>query len=97
MADFQIVLLPSNQSFEVKPKELLLEAALRQNIDIPYSCRNGTCRTCIFQVQSGTVIQEDAEYCMLSPEEINMGRRLICLSTVKSDAILEKISPKIIR
>ncbi|QGQ94562.1 hypothetical protein EHS13_06520 [Paenibacillus psychroresistens] len=97
MVDYRVTLLPSNQIFEVSPRELVLDAAVRQGIEIPYSCRNGTCRTCLFQVQEGTVIQEDAELCMLSQQEISMGRRLICMSTLKSDAILEKVSPRKIR
>jgi ferredoxin len=82
------------QQVEVQRGELILDAAVRDNVKFPYSCRNGTCRTCIVQVRSGTIIQEDVEYCMISAAELENGKRLICLCTAQSDAVIEKIGPR---
>jgi ferredoxin len=94
MADFTVHLMPSNQSFTVKKGELILDAAIRQDIKVPYSCRNGTCRTCLFEVKDGYVQQEDVDLCMISEQELEANRRLICMSLCRSDAILEKASPR---
>ena len=93
MSEYRVKLLPSDETIGVRPNELILEAALRQGTDVVYSCRNGTCRSCIHQVVEGTVVQEDAEYCMISPQELADNRRLICLATVRSDDVLEKVKP----
>jgi ferredoxin len=86
-------LLPDQQSFEVAPGELILDAALRQGVKIAHSCRNGTCRTCLHRVIEGDVAQEDAELCLISPEELEQGKRLLCMSVLRSDAVLEKVLP----
>ncbi|WP_171628331.1 2Fe-2S iron-sulfur cluster-binding protein [Paenibacillus plantarum] len=80
--------------FEVEDKELILDAAIRQQVPIPYTCRNGTCRTCLYQVVEGTVIQEDADICMISEQELEAGRRLLCMSTLQGDAVIEKVVRK---
>lgn len=41
-----IVLKPSELTFAVKDKETILQAALRQDIALPYSCKTGKCDTC---------------------------------------------------
>jgi len=92
MGNFTVNLQPSNQTFTVEKDELILDAAVRQNINVPYSCRNGTCRTCLFEVMEGVVEQEDADLCMISEDELEENRRLICMSLCKSDAVLEKVS-----
>lgn len=93
MSEYKVRLLPADAVIGVRANEMILEAALRQGIDVTYSCRNGTCRSCIHQAIEGTVVQEDAEYCMISPQELADNRRLICLATVRSDAVLEKVKP----
>ncbi len=41
------VTLTDGRMFEVAPGETVLEAATRSGVDIPFSCRSGTCRTCL--------------------------------------------------
>jgi ferredoxin len=94
MADYRVTLQPSQQFFTVQPDELILDAAIRQGVQVAYSCRNGTCRTCIFEVQEGTVQPMDVDECMISEQELKSNRRLICMSLCKSDAVLEKVSPR---
>jgi ferredoxin len=94
MADFTVELLPSRQSFTVQKGELILDAAIRQNVKIPYSCRNGTCRTCLFEVKKGTVQPVDVDQCMISEQELEANRRLLCMSLCRSDAVMEKAAPR---
>ncbi|WP_394391272.1 2Fe-2S iron-sulfur cluster-binding protein [Shewanella woodyi] len=35
--------------------ESVLEALLRQGIDLAYSCKNGNCHTCMLQAKKGDV------------------------------------------
>jgi ferredoxin len=97
MGTYQIKLQPNEVFFEVNENEIILDAVIRQNIPIAYTCRNGTCRTCLFLVVDGNVSQEEIENCMITSEEIIGNRRLLCMSTLKSDAVIEKVIRKKIR
>lgn len=81
----------TGESFEVATREFILDAAIRQQAGIPYSCRNGTCRTCISTVVEGSVEQQDAEDCLISPSELAAGQRLICLATASGDVTIEPL------
>lgn len=55
-------------AFEAAPGETLLEAALRQGADVPYSCGSGSCGLCKAKVTSGSVEK-------LWPEAPGYGRK----------------------
>lgn len=93
MREYRVTFMPQGTTIGVRANELILEAALRQGLEVVYSCRNGTCRSCIHQAVEGNVVQEDAQYCMISEQELADNRRLICLATARSDAVLEKVKP----
>src|SRR5712692_11185307 len=46
---------PSGQQFEVEEGESILSAALRQDIILPYGCRNGACGSCKGKLLDGRV------------------------------------------
>jgi CDP-4-dehydro-6-deoxyglucose reductase len=46
---------PSGHQFTVEPGETLLDAALRQNVGLPYGCRNGACGSCMGRLVAGRV------------------------------------------
>jgi ferredoxin len=46
---------PSGQQFTAATDRTLLQAALAAGIEIPNSCRNGTCRACIRPLLAGQV------------------------------------------
>lgn len=94
MADYSVTFQHSEATFTVQSNEMILDAAIRQGVSIPYVCRNGTCRTCMYQVKDGKVNQLDAEDCSISEQELEMGRRLLCLSVCKSDVILDKVKSR---
>jgi ferredoxin len=79
------------QSFEVDSDEIVLDAAMRQGVDIPYSCRSGTCRTCLSRVLSGKIEHEEeyADDLMISPAEVAEGFRLLCSSLAYEDSEVE--------
>ena len=54
---FTVHIEPSGHEFTVEPEETVLDAALRQNIGLPYGCRNGACGSCI-----GSLLQGEVDY-----------------------------------
>lgn len=74
---------------EVRAKETLLHAALRENIDFPHSCRVGGCASCKCRLLAGKVKElTDIGY-ILSDEELDQGYILACQSVPQSDVSIE--------
>ncbi|HZG56206.1 2Fe-2S iron-sulfur cluster-binding protein [Paenibacillus sp.] len=94
MTAYRVTLLPEEKTFAVRSGEMILDAAVRQGVQVPYSCRNGTCRTCLFQLLEGDVQPVDADLCLITPQELEANRRLLCMSVCRSDVVLEKTPPR---
>ena len=67
--------------------ETLLAAALRAGLDVPSSCRSGTCRTCIALLERGEV-HYVVEWPGLIPEERAQGWTLPCVAQARSEVAL---------
>lgn len=63
-------------SFEMSQKQTLLEAALKQGLDAPYSCQGGICSSCIARISKGTA--EMKKNTILTDGEIAEGLILTC-------------------
>lgn len=63
-------------SFEMSQKQSLLEAALKQGLDAPYSCQGGICSSCIARISKGTA--EMKKNTILTDGEIAEGLILTC-------------------
>ena len=61
----------------VSPKSTILETALDQGIDLPYSCQSGLCTACRGKALSGKVKLDEEEG--LSQSERNEGYVLTCV------------------
>ncbi|MFL9891007.1 MULTISPECIES: 2Fe-2S iron-sulfur cluster-binding protein [Paraburkholderia] len=79
---------PIGQSFEAPDSLTILEAASFANLRLPRSCRNGTCRTCICRLVSGTV-SYTIEWPGLSREEKAEGFILPCVAIAETDLVIE--------
>jgi ferredoxin len=75
--------------FSARGDEAILYAALRAGIDLPSSCRNGTCRTCMCQLLSGEVTYL-VRWPGLLPEEKEEGWILPCIAHARSDLVLRR-------
>ncbi|SET04662.1 ferredoxin--NADP reductase [Hymenobacter actinosclerus] len=74
--------------FEVSPEQTILEAALDQDIDLPYSCQAGLCTACRGKCLSGKVHLDEREG--LSDSEMNQGYVLTCVGhPLTSDVVIE--------
>lgn len=79
----------NDQAITVEPKETLLQAALRQGIDFPNSCRVGGCGTCKCKLTTGKVKELTETGYLLSADEIDQGYILACQSVPQSDLHIE--------
>ena len=72
--------------FPVQDNEILLDAALRNGINIPLDCREGVCGTCAGRCESGLYEMDYVDEEALSPQDLAQRRILSCQTRVKSDA-----------
>lgn len=86
MVHARVVIDGRTREFEIeKGAESVLEAGLRQGIDLPYSCRGGVCSTCRCILRSGEV-DMDVHYA-LEDYEIRRGFILTCQSYPVTDTL----------
>jgi len=63
----------------------MLELALENNIDAPYSCQGGVCSTCLARVIKGSVVMDNNQ--ILTDDEVKDGLILTCQSRITSNHI----------
>lgn len=63
-------------TFEMSQKQTVLEAALKQGIDAPYSCQGGICSSCIAKITKGSA--EMKKNSILTDNEVAGGLILTC-------------------
>jgi ring-1,2-phenylacetyl-CoA epoxidase subunit PaaE len=83
-----IVVDDEETTFEMSQKQTLLEAALKQGLDVPYSCQGGICSSCICRITEGAAEMKKNQ--ILSDAEVAEGLTLACqalptTATIKID------------
>jgi len=63
-------------SFVMNQKKTILDAALEEDIDAPYSCQGGVCSSCICKITEGTALMEKNN--ILTDAELAEGLVLAC-------------------
>jgi ferredoxin-NADP reductase len=81
-----VVFIHSQKVCQVSAGSTLLDLAERNEVQIPYGCRQGLCGTCATRVLSGTV-QMDVE-AGLTAEQKNAGFVLPCVSQAEGTVVL---------
>ncbi|MBP6901229.1 MAG: 2Fe-2S iron-sulfur cluster binding domain-containing protein [Burkholderiaceae bacterium] len=84
----QLLILPQGWSLPVPAGRSLLEAALDAGVQLPRSCRNGSCRACICRLRSGSV-RYRIEWPGLLAEEKAEGWILPCVALAEADLAIE--------
>ena len=71
------ILVDSDEvTFEMSQKQTILEAALKQGLDVPYSCQGGICSSCICRVTEGSAVMNKNQ--ILTDNEVAEGLVLAC-------------------
>lgn len=86
---FQITVQPSGRSFATPPGDVILAAAIREGVGMPYGCKDGACGSCKCKKVSGEVVHGPHQSKALSADEEAAGWVLTCCATPLSDVVLE--------
>lgn len=81
----KVLLEGDTTEFEMSQKQSILEAALKQGIDAPYSCQGGICSSCLGRIKEGSA--EMKKNSILSDNEIAEGLILTCQAHPTSTSI----------
>lgn len=84
MNNHRVQVQPGGWEFDAAPATTLLAAAEAAGVVLPSACRNGTCRTCICRLDSGSVSYVLA-WPGLSSDEKRDGWILPCVALAQSD------------
>lgn len=72
-------------NLQMEEDKTILELALENDIDAPYSCQGGICSTCLAKLESGSVEMDNNQ--ILTDDEIQYGYILSCQSRPTSDEV----------
>ncbi|MDR0674528.1 MAG: CDP-6-deoxy-delta-3,4-glucoseen reductase [Zoogloeaceae bacterium] len=88
---YQITLQPGALQYFAEADETLLEAALRQGVNLPYGCKNGACCACKTRLVTGEADRGAYQPHALTAHEIEEGKLLPCTARARSDLTLENL------
>ncbi|CDO99914.1 unnamed protein product [Coffea canephora] len=82
------LITPSGEENEVEvgDDEYILDAGEGAGMELPYSCRAGSCATCVGQIVSGSVDQSEGSF--LDDTQIEKGYVLTCIARPTSDCVI---------
>jgi CDP-4-dehydro-6-deoxyglucose reductase len=84
---FKVHVEPSGHEFNVEAGESILDAAVRQGINLPYGCRNGFCGNCQSTLLAGELVYPEGPPPAL--DENQGGVCLTCKGVPNSDVRIE--------
>ena len=86
---YQVELKKSGRTFTVEEDETVLEAAIRQGVQLPYGCKNGACGSCKGKVLEGRIEHGDHSQSALSTLDETAGATLLCCAHPKSNVLID--------
>ncbi|WP_071394114.1 NADH:ubiquinone reductase (Na(+)-transporting) subunit F [Bacillus tuaregi] len=87
---YEVTLEPSGKVITVKEGQTILDAAIRNGVQVAYGCRHGSCSACKCQVLEGDyeIMDRVSEYSLMSFER-DEGFTLMCSTLVEGDLVIE--------
>lgn len=89
VTEHRIRLGDEDPGFICEPDDVLLRAALRSGVNLPYECGSGGCGSCSVQILDGEVEELWPEAPGLSARQRSRGFRLACQLRPRSDCMLK--------
>ena len=86
---FRIDLRPGDDHFVAAADESVLEAALRHGLNLPHSCRGGSCLSCQAMLVSGEVHYPKGTPPALTEEDVLESKVLLCQAHALGDLVVE--------
>ena len=88
-SEYEIIPVPLGHAVIARNGETILEAALRQGMEMPYVCRDGACGACKGKILKGTVDYGIYQKGVLTEAEKAEGIALFCCAKPLSDLEIE--------
>lgn len=85
----KITIEPDKVEFAVTIDETILDAGLRNKLNLPHTCKNGTCGTCKTKILAGEVNLDTYNPRTLSEDEQKQGYTLLCKAHAMTDVVLD--------
>ena len=86
---YQVQIADTDHQFEVEADESIIDAAMRAGLMLPYSCRSGTCGTCMGQVMEGQIHYPDGLPPAIDSDQDGEGKALFCQARADSDLVIQ--------
>ncbi len=88
---YHVLVRPDNRIIAIREGEAILDAGLREDIALPFECRNGGCGMCKATIAYGKVDHGVYQEAVLSEAEKQAGKALLCCATALSDVEIEYV------